>query len=222
MGHCFLTPATVIKQAPVHCSWRNQVFSLTLLGVSWSCSEGFKHLWRLLVGRTVSEVALSAEVLVMCGDSSQRVSFLDSWDQLHRGQLGPAKPGNQWSREQVRWPHQGDEEAAATWWTHLSRERIDLQESRWWSRDKCLVYSQSDNQDKFAELSQKMGASLVAQSVKNLPAVQRPGFNPWNGKIPWRRKWQPTPVSLPGKSHGHRNLVGCSPRGLKESARLSN
>ena len=30
----------------------------------------------------------------------------------------------------------------------------------------------------------------------------RPGFNPWVGKIPWRRKWQPTPVLLPWKSHG--------------------
>ena len=30
----------------------------------------------------------------------------------------------------------------------------------------------------------------------------RPGFNPWVGKIHWRRKWQPTPVLLPGKSHG--------------------
>ena len=33
----------------------------------------------------------------------------------------------------------------------------------------------------------------------------------------WRRKWQPTPVSLPGKSHGQRSLVGCSPWGRKES-----
>ena len=33
----------------------------------------------------------------------------------------------------------------------------------------------------------------------------------------WRRKWQPTPVFLPGKSHGRRSLVGCSPWGLKES-----
>ena len=41
-------------------------------------------------------------------------------------------------------------------------------------------------------------ASLVAQLVKNLPAVQETGFNPWVGKIPRRRKWQPTPVSLPG------------------------
>ena len=33
-------------------------------------------------------------------------------------------------------------------------------------------------------------ASLVAQTVKNLPAMWRPGFNPWVGKIPWRRAWQ--------------------------------
>ena len=42
------------------------------------------------------------------------------------------------------------------------------------------------------------------------------GFYLWVGKIPWRRKWQPTPVSLPGKSHGQRSLVGCSPWGCKE------
>ena len=36
-------------------------------------------------------------------------------------------------------------------------------------------------------------------------------FDPWVGKIPWRRKWQPTPVFLPGKSHGQRSLPGYSP-----------
>ena len=35
--------------------------------------------------------------------------------------------------------------------------------------------------------------------------------------VPWRRKWQPTPVFLSGKSHGQRNLVGCSPWGRDES-----
>ena len=40
---------------------------------------------------------------------------------------------------------------------------------------------------------------------------------PGVGKIPWRRKWQPTPVFLPGESHGQRSLVGYSPRGHKES-----
>ena len=40
---------------------------------------------------------------------------------------------------------------------------------------------------------------------------RRPRFDPWVGKIPWRRKWQPTPVFLPGKSHGRWSLVGyCS------------
>ena len=33
----------------------------------------------------------------------------------------------------------------------------------------------------------------------------------------WRRQWHPTPVLLPGNSHGQRSLVGCSPRGCKES-----
>ena len=47
----------------------------------------------------------------------------------------------------------------------------------------------------------------------------RPGFDPWVGKIPWRRKWQPIPVFLPGESHGLRSLVGYSPRGRKESDR---
>ena len=45
--------------------------------------------------------------------------------------------------------------------------------------------------------------------------LKRCGFNPWVRKIPWRRKWQPTPVFWPGKSHGQRSLAGCSPWGLR-------
>ena len=41
------------------------------------------------------------------------------------------------------------------------------------------------------------------------------------GKIPWRRKWQPTPVFLPGKSHGQRNLPGYNPWGHKSQTQLS-
>ena len=40
---------------------------------------------------------------------------------------------------------------------------------------------------------------------------RRPRFDPWVEKIVWRRKWQPTPVLLPEKSHGERSLVGYSP-----------
>ena len=46
---------------------------------------------------------------------------------------------------------------------------------------------------------------------------KRYGFDSWIGKSPWRRAWQPTPVLLPGKSHGQRSLVGESPWGRKES-----
>ena len=42
-------------------------------------------------------------------------------------------------------------------------------------------------------------------------------FDPWVGKIPWRRKWQPTPLFLPGESHGQRSLVGYNPWGRKGS-----
>ena len=44
---------------------------------------------------------------------------------------------------------------------------------------------------------------------------KRCGFNPWVGKIPWRRAWQPTAVFLPEESHGQRSLVGCGPYGRK-------
>ena len=53
--------------------------------------------------------------------------------------------------------------------------------------------------------------------VKNLPANagdtgnKRHRFDPWVGKIPWRRSWQPTPVFLSGEFHGQRRLVGYSP-----------
>ena len=53
--------------------------------------------------------------------------------------------------------------------------------------------------------------------VKNLPELQGTRFDSWVGKILWRRKWQPTPVFLPGESHGQRSLVGCNPWGHKES-----
>ena len=59
-------------------------------------------------------------------------------------------------------------------------------------------------------------ASLVAQLVKNLLQCRRLRFDPWVGKIPWRRKWQPTPVHLPGESHGQRSQASYSPWGPKE------
>ena len=51
---------------------------------------------------------------------------------------------------------------------------------------------------------------------KNLLSMQETCFDPWVGKIPWRKEWQPTPVFLPGESHGQRSLAGYSPWGHEE------
>ena len=64
---------------------------------------------------------------------------------------------------------------------------------------------------------QKLQGLSGGSVVKNLPAMQETGFDPWAGKIPWRRVWQPIPVFLPGESHGQRSLVGYSPGRCKES-----
>ena len=60
-------------------------------------------------------------------------------------------------------------------------------------------------------------ASLVAQMVKRLLAMQETRVRFLIRKILWRRKWQSTPALLPGKSHGWRSLIGYSPWGCKES-----
>jgi len=67
----------------------------------------------------------------------------------------------------------------------------------------------------FVSLSSYNRASQAALVVKNPPCPcrrrKRRGFHLWVGKIPWRRAWQPTPVFLPGESHGQRSLEGYYP-----------
>ena len=67
-------------------------------------------------------------------------------------------------------------------------------------------------------LAEGQRASLVAQVVekKILLQCRRPGFEPWVSKIPWRRKWQSTPVFLPGKFHEQRSVAGYRPWGCRE------
>ena len=62
-----------------------------------------------------------------------------------------------------------------------------------------------------------MRSSLIAQLVKNLPAMQETRVQFLGQEDPLERKWQPTPVFLPGESHGQRSLVGYSPWGCTES-----
>ena len=65
----------------------------------------------------------------------------------------------------------------------------------------------------FSRLSKGFPGGSV---VKNLAAkCRRCRFDPWVRKIPWKRKWEPTPVFLPKKFYGQRSLAGYSPWGLK-------
>ena len=87
-------------------------------------------------------------------------------------------------------------------------------------RNHCQIQHREVLLCVLALTSRSLRASLVSQRVKRLPVVRetwvqslgrecgRRGFNPWVGKIPCRRKWQPTPVPLPGKFHGWRSLLG--------------
>ena len=60
-------------------------------------------------------------------------------------------------------------------------------------------------------------------SSKDSSCQRRRGqSNPWVRKTPWRRAWQPAPVSLPGEPHGQRSLAGYSPWGAKQLDRLSD
>ena len=75
-------------------------------------------------------------------------------------------------------------------------------------------------EDSFRAWGLKMSgfvASLVAQKVKCLPTMWETRVLSLGRKIPWRRKWPPTPVRLPGESHRQRSLVVYSPWGRRES-----
>ena len=61
----------------------------------------------------------------------------------------------------------------------------------------------------------KRRSSLVTQTVKTQPGMWETRFNPWVGKIPWRREWLPTPVFLTGEFYGQRSLSGYSLWGHK-------
>ena len=59
------------------------------------------------------------------------------------------------------------------------------------------------------------GLPLQLNVKESTCQCKRHEFDPWVWKIPWKRKWQPTPVFLPGKSHGQRSLMGYSPWSCK-------
>ena len=76
---------------------------------------------------------------------------------------------------------------------------------------------------KFMTLKLKMdysGGVSCKESTCQCRRCKLLAFDPWVGKIPWSRKWQPTPIFLPGKFHRQRRLVSYSPWGLMTEHKL--
>ena len=99
---------------------------------------------------------------------------------------------------------------------HLSKLYI-YWDSLWWK----FCWALMDDVERWYLYRNVSKPSRYLMSPPRLPQWnsrrhKRPGFDPWVWKSPWRRAWQPTPVFLPGESHGQRSLVGYSPWSCKE------
>ena len=109
----------------------------------------------------------------------------------------------------------------------LSSRKMVSYQSRWWVnlktfdfRSYILLYKELNFFDNFCIdcllLPSNSGLPWWCSDKESACQCRRCGFDPWVGKIPWRRKGQPMPVFLPGKPQGQRNLEGYSPWGHKE------
>ena len=110
-------------------------------------------------------------------------------------------------------------------YTHLIAEfqRIARRDKKAFLSDQCKEIEENNRMGKTRGLTKKIRGTKGTLGFPGGSEVKsfcfkfgRPGFNPWVGKIPRRRKWQPTPVFLPEESHGQRSLVDPSPWGRKE------
>ena len=97
----------------------------------------------------------------------------------------------------------GDDRGWDSWMASLTRWTWVWvnSESWWWTGRPGVLQFMG---------SQKVGHDWATDLIWS-DLTKRPWFDPWVGKIPWRREWQPTPVFLPGEFHGWRSLAGYSP-----------
>ena len=80
----------------------------------------------------------------------------------------------------------------------------------WWAAICGVTQSRT-------RLKRLSSSSSGSSAVKNLPQRKGWGFNPWVRNVPWRRAWHPTPVFLPGESHGQRGAWWAAVHGVAKS-----
>ena len=105
-----------------------------------------------------------------------------------------------------------------TVWRFLKKLKVELPHNS--VIPLLCIYSKGNENTNLQRLSAAPVPSSFPSGTSGKESAcpcRRQRINPWVGKIPWRRAWQPTPVSLPGESHGQRSLAGCSSWGRSES-----
>ena len=95
----------------------------------------------------------------------------------------------------------GPEHAKALYWLPFTRRHVNHRLHRTEDRSDFISFTKPGIR----------GGASAKESAGQCRRCGRCGFDPWVGKISWRWAWQPTPVFLPGESHGQRSLVGYSP-----------
>ena len=118
-----------------------------------------------------------------------------------------------WFWEKLKAGGEGDDRrrdgwmASPTWWTLVWASSG----SWWWTEKPGILQSVHGVTKSWTWLSDWTDLKLSPRWVTGKESTcqcKRHGFDPRVGKIPWNRKWQPTPAFLPEKSHGQRSLVG--------------
>ena len=115
---------------------------------------------------------------------------------------------------------------APVWWWHRNPCKFKLRKKKNSLQTKALKF---DFTDEHTTSSENVSLNLLwprplwlfpggARGKEHVCQCRK--LDPWVGMIPWRRKWQPTPVFLPGEFHGQRNLAGYNSWGCKGQTQL--
>ena len=98
------------------------------------------------------------------------------------------------------------------WWGNVCNPEYRNSFDWWIRKRKLLIEKIGKILNRYQIERGFPGGSVLKRSICQ---CRRWGFDPWVWKIPWRRKWQPTPVFFPGKSYAQRSLVGYGPWGCR-------
>ena len=147
--------------------------------------------------------------------------LLEPWTGDARNSWGSVSPSAMWGEDSPPCPLPGLPGSAhqTSLWETLGRAWKVEETIQWTNQNyghKWEISVHKLQNDTFLAFLTSQVVLVVKKPSANAVDARDTGFDPWVGKIPWRRKWHPTPGFLPEESHGQRSLAGYSPWGHKE------